>query len=40
MHGDDIILFANNIIDLFEMDLLYMEGKKINYNIKRNRWLD
>ena len=40
MHGDDIILFANNIIDLFNMDLLYMEGKKINYNIKINKWLD
>ena len=40
MWGDDIILFANNIIDLFNKDLLKMEGEKVNYKIKINGWFD
>jgi hypothetical protein len=40
MFGDDIILYANNIADLFYIDLFENNNIKLNANIKINYWLD
>ena len=39
MYGNDIIVWANNIIDLFKKEI-GLKGIKINHNIKINHWLD
>jgi hypothetical protein len=40
MYGDDIIVFANNIIHLFYIDLLKNNNIRLNENIKITYWLD
>jgi hypothetical protein len=39
IYGDDIILYANNIIDLFYIDEL-SKNIKLNENVKINFWLE
>jgi hypothetical protein len=39
MHGNDIIFWANNIIDLYKMKIGISEIKNVN-NVKINFWLD
>ncbi|MHC6202141.1 hypothetical protein ACYULU_02990 [Breznakiellaceae bacterium SP9] len=41
MYGNDVILFANNILHLFYIDLLKNDNNiKLNEKIKINYWLD